>query len=181
MLSPKGFVSKRVSERTKNACHESGHALLAHLEGIPFKYVTIKPDEDSLGHVLLAPFSAKFRPDLDTNAAVRQKIESLVMLDFAGKCAEALLVKRRVPKGFRSDFQDAVEFASYIHSEGRLLSAYLEYLWVRTEATLKMFPNWKAVKALTALLLTRETVPAKEAKTVMEEVRVQGFRDWRVE
>ncbi len=174
-------MGNRISERTKNAYHETGHALLAHLEGVPFKYVTIKPDEDSLGHVLLIPYSAKFRPDLGTNAAVRKRIESLVMVDFAGKCAEELHAKGRVRKGFMGDFHDAVNLASHIHSDERVLSAYLDYLWARTDATLKTAPNWKAVEALAAMLLAKETVTGREAKAAMEEARIRGFRDWEIE
>jgi ATP-dependent Zn protease len=162
-------MRKRLPERTKDAYHESGHVLLAHLEGIHFKYVTIKPDEDSLGHVLLTPYSAKFRPDLNVNAAVRKRVEALVMVDFAGKCAEEILVAGKVPKGFMSDFRDAVNIASHIHADEKVLTAYLAYLMARTEETLEMSPNWEAVETLAALLLTKETVPAKEAKAVMKD------------
>ena len=174
-------AGKRVPERTRTAYHESGHALLAHLERIGFRHVTIRPGEDSLGHVLLRPFSEKFRPDLDVNTDVRRRIESRVMLDFAGRCAEQLLVRGRVRTGFTADFSSAVDLASHIHFDEKLLSSYLDYLWVRTETTLTEPPNWKAVESLAVLLLQKETVGYREAKRVLEQARMRGFADWKAD
>jgi len=79
------------------AHHEAGHAVAAWRLEIPFRYATIIPHEDSLGHVLFNRFpkwcdeeSERYQP-----GRARLWVERRVRVYCAGQIAEAMYHGRR--------------------------------------------------------------------------------------
>ena len=56
--------TRTLRQREVTAYHEAGHAVAAFLEGRPIDFVTILPQEDTLGSVTHPPIGKWFRPDL---------------------------------------------------------------------------------------------------------------------
>jgi hypothetical protein len=71
------------------AYHEAGHVVACFLLKRRFRYATIEPDEDSLGHVLETRLPVSFRPDIDSGPRARAVTEKIIVSLFAGEAAEA--------------------------------------------------------------------------------------------
>jgi len=82
--------STRITKRLRTtAYHEAGHAVAAWWLFLKFRYVTIKPDGDTLGHVKFNRSPKWFSPDIDKSDRVRLFAERHIISSFAGQIAEA--------------------------------------------------------------------------------------------
>jgi hypothetical protein len=68
---------KRIPQIRKTAYHEAGHLILNILARIPFKFVTVIPDETSSGHV--------------ERRRKQGNIETRCMVSLAGPLSECIL------------------------------------------------------------------------------------------
>ena len=71
------------------ACHEAGHAVAAWHTDLKFRRVTIKPEDDSLGHLMHSRFPKWFNPELDKGDRARMYAEHLIVVGSAWQLAEA--------------------------------------------------------------------------------------------
>ena len=78
----------RRTQRLTTAHHEAGHDVAARHTGRTFRHVTIRPADDSLGHVLYRRFSRGFRPDVNHSPRVVATIERQVLIGLAGMATE---------------------------------------------------------------------------------------------
>src|SRR5437016_2249213 len=97
----------------RTAYHEAGHAVAASWLRVPFRYVTIVPDEQdgSLGHIRFTALSKDFGPDIESGSKVRRVLEPRIMVGLAGCAAEAKLVGRYNWVGAHRDWRYAVDDA----------------------------------------------------------------------
>ena len=109
------------------AFHEAGHAVASIWLQRPFKYVTIEPDGDTLGHVHAWVPGKWFRPDLEVTPRVRALIDAEVSVLFAGGIAEKRHVGRSNRHSTRSDYSALVGLALYIGGDERTTDAYVKW------------------------------------------------------
>ena len=117
-------VPPRPEVQRETAYHEAGHALAGILLGQKFKYVTIEPNELSLGHCLFEPWGAlslsPFDLDQDTRRSRRAYVRLVsigVSINLAGIAAEHLVeetVFKERSADPRSDIMKSAERATQI-------------------------------------------------------------------
>ena len=117
-------VPPRPEVQRETAYHEAGHALAGILLGQKFKYVTIEPNEVSLGHCLFEPWGAlslsPFDLDQDTRRSRRayvRLVSIVVSINLAGIAAEHLVkgtVFKERSADPSSDIMKAAERATQI-------------------------------------------------------------------
>lgn len=145
------------------AHHEAGHAVVAHLEGLGIRRVTIVPTEEMRGHVLRTPLPKDFEPD-DLDNRTRNLIEAHARVSLAGHIAQ----KRAFPRSHRGDEEDfsaAVRGVSFLAGDNEMLEAYLHLLHLQTKAMVKT--NWFLVEAVAQALLEQKTLSGRDVKQVI--------------
>jgi hypothetical protein len=175
------------------AYHEAGHALAGILFGQKFKYVTIEPDEERLGHCRFEPWGARslspFDHDHDTPRNRRAHVRLVniaVYIDLAGLAAEHIAGERFIwetPDRPRSDISKAAERAeeitkllrrpieprgnSGVFSKLNLPAEVERYLLRRLEETrLLLTLNREALDALAEALLERTRLSYRQARPI---------------
>ena len=152
------------------AYHEAGHAAIALRLGVNVKKVTIEPDGESLGsvtHDKLLDLSA----GLDTSTRTRLRMEKLVMVGFAGECA----ARKFNPKGFRHwssvlDWRATLLVMDLFYAGGnrKLQDAYLNFLYLWTQAHLNELCVWHGVQRLAEALIEHRTLRGEEVRQVYQ-------------
>jgi hypothetical protein len=144
------------------AFHEAGHAVVAHLLRRKLTRVSIVPSEEFLGFVGTGPLGTSFDPELDMNGRARRVIEREAQIFLAGNAAESVLVGHQVRHGMHHDFEQVVQYLSYVTGTPEEGSAYADWLWVRTRNMVKMPANWNLITALSGRLLDRREMQGRE-------------------
>jgi hypothetical protein len=182
-------------ERT--AYHEAGHAVAFYHLHVPISYVTIVPDEDSLGHVKdpLPNFdpdkldisreaferhcrdgTSPFPPELNryfTECNITLKtadwMERKILVSFAGPLAEQRFANRHNWIGSdREDWRSGFDTASNLVEGGEILQKYVDYLWARAKGLLNNNPwLWAAVEAVVKELLIRKKMGSRLTRKII--------------
>jgi hypothetical protein len=115
-------MKSKTKQRHETAIHESGHAVIAVIFEVPFKYVTIEEDreEGSLGHILHTRSPKWFNPEsgvwrcwnLPEIRRQRQLAERHIMVTQAGKVAHRRFLNSGRPWGHESDDRQAWAMAN---------------------------------------------------------------------
>lgn len=142
---------------------EAGHVVAALAGERPFVRVTIRPDHDSLGHVLYGRFAWRFRPDVDHSPRTTATIEGLVLIGLAGPAAERRFRGRRNWVGAGADIHRAAELGSYLY-DGRTLDRFLDFMLARADDLVASRAHWIRIEATALALMERETLTADEVK-----------------
>ena len=172
-------MAKKTKKLEETAYHEAGHAVMAIHQRVYFHYVTIEPEADSLGHIFYGKWRRKFKPAASTPIdfifsamTLRQRdyVEKHIMVSLAGQTAGAILRGRNNWRGGTSDREHAIEYASAIlaRSSGKMLEAYLRYMFVKTEEALRIPLLWKQVEALAKELLRKKKIDHKTVRKIMK-------------
>ncbi len=123
--------------------------------GLKFKYVTIKPENDSLGHVMHVRPNKWFRPDMDGSERIRLRAENYIVTSFAGQLAEGKFVGRRARWGMHDDNRQAVDLAvSVVGGSQDTVEAFLHFCFLRSRDLVQV--NWGNIQAVAAALLKQE-------------------------
>ena len=163
-----GKKPRRTKKLERIAYHEAGHAVAAFLVRRAFRYVTIKPGEDSLGHILFRKFSDSFRPDIEYDEhKLRPPLEKVIITGLAGHAAESIYAGRNNWVGSRKDFHNAVDYATYLIGEPKELEAYMKWLLIHTRNKLCHPMHWGAVKALAEELLKQDRIGYRKARKII--------------
>jgi hypothetical protein len=151
------------------AYHEAGHAAAAWASGLPIRYVTIAPDQETetLGHMMPGKNPAGFHPDRNMSANARDRIERQLICTFAGPEAEARFAGRRSRIHASGDHHQAVDLASRVYFDGEQLRLYLRLQQLSARALIGQTWVWQAVEALACALLQRTRINAGEARKIM--------------
>jgi hypothetical protein len=160
------------------AFHEAGHAVVACLLGVPFRLVTIKPSEDSLGHVLHNRWPAWADPDSERYNQWRANwwFEIRTRISLAGQMAEAICIGRRPRRYSHSADDDGAEdLALRLCGDGEAASAWLHWLLIGVRRRLAQPQVWHAVEVIADELLNRKTISDKEA----HEIAFGAMRDYQ--
>lgn len=158
---------KKSLNSKKTAYHEAGHATARYFLKLAFKYVTIEPNKDSLGHVKPFPPPDSFQPDTFDDSRTRTRIEKQIIAYYAGHAAEFVLTGRKNWSGASSDNHNAVNLAHYYCGSETQASLFLAWMWQRTVDWIKLPYHWKAVEALAKELIIRQRLSSKDAKKVI--------------
>ena len=158
------------------AYHEAGHAVACVRLGRAFRYATIVPKEDSLGHVLYTSFGASFRPGIDVSSKTERIIDRQVLIALAGMAADRRFVGRRNWRGARSDLDHATEFGSFLHGDDEVLSKYVEYKLAQADSMMRAPIVWVQVEAVAAALLDRQHLAAVEIRRICLAAIADGAR-----
>lgn len=151
--------------RASTAYHEAGHAVVAHYERVRYRYATIRPGEDSFGHVLFRHPGKWFQPDMEKDARHRGYIERVARVDFAGLAAEARFKGRHNWRGASHDLHDAVNLLDYICGSNEEVEAYVNLMRVQARGLVEW--HWNEVQAIADALLVRERLTAAEIAEII--------------
>ena len=164
------------------AYHEAGHAVMAYLIGRRIDYVTIVPNDDSLGHAKTSGIGKKSY-EIEAadywNYAIRKRVDGDVMLRYAGRIAEAYHSGKSSEVGSYSDDQTAAHFAINVTGSGEELDAYLNWLFIRTEKLICFETNWPLVEAVAKELLSVKKMSGRRARKIIQEARNAYFTSWK--
>ncbi|MEJ0068308.1 MAG: hypothetical protein WDO24_05775 [Pseudomonadota bacterium] len=163
--------------REATAYHEAGHAMMAFLEDVRVKRISIKPNAESTGRVLHAEVMRRSDSDMVRYGAgesvakgwrARLRIESLVRICLAGPIAQRTFNPRtwRAHHG-ASDHDLAIRALELLASSDRQIKAYQHLLVVQVEEAVMMPMRWSCVQALAAALLENEELVCDEAVSII--------------
>jgi ATP-dependent Zn protease len=163
------------------AYHEAGHAVAMHMTGRHARLVTIEPDPaaGTLGHCEHIGLDHYFpeMTDTDTLAACPEdvaRLEDDVVTWFAGHAAERAYTGRSNYRGARGDRRAARELAGFVTVNAKERSAFLRWLWIRTEALVDT-PQWRAaIQAVAETLLAQRTLDGEQLAAI---IRVAIIRE----
>jgi ATP-dependent Zn protease len=159
---------KTSSKLESVAYHEAGHTVAAYEMNCRFKYVTIIPQEDSLGRCRLT-FYKQFRPDIHNDSKTRTYTEKAIICLLGGITAEKKFTGRLNRNGAYKDLSTAMQLvASHVGNE-KEMHAYYNWLWIRTENFWEMDYLWASVKELAVTLLKEQKISYQRARRIIAE------------
>ena len=163
------------------AYHEAGHAVLAYLIGRRIDYVTIVPNDDSLGHAKTSGIGKKSY-EIEAadywNYAIRKLVDGDLMLHYAGQIAETHH-SGKTAVGSLSDDETAINMGTYVTGSEEELDAYLHWLFIRTEKLICFETNWPLVEAVAKELLSVKKMSGRRARKIIQEARNAYFTSWK--
>ncbi len=146
------------------AYHEAGHAVasfLLHVDTI--NAISVIPDEVSEGRTHHSAPGRNYHPDYDDSPRTRSKTEKRIMSYLAGDVAESLLLKWKKLNTNLTDYQKAVDLASYqCDGEPDETGAYVTFLYYKTRNLLRRAENWTAISDLASILIERRRIGRRE-------------------
>ena len=158
----------KYSRLKSTAYHEAGHAVACYFLHFPFKYLTIEPEKDTLGHVKRFPHPKSFHPDYEGDTKTLNRIEKNIITSYSGSAAEFILTGK-YNSGGGTDSQYARELADHYCGGPEETEAFLKWMW---ERTINWVQNpdfhWDAVEALAQELLKKSRLTSKEAKQIIK-------------
>lgn len=168
---PKTFTRRR---REATAYHEAGHAVAALHEDRPFKYVTIKPSEDSIGHVHYEASVVR----TSARMADRNFMDyGRLLVSLAGCKAERRRMGRHNHAGAYEDYRRAVEVVCLTGETGGMMEdrpfvrSVVRAAMQEAEDLVNMW--WPEVDAVAKALVARETLSRSDVLDVINAERVR--------
>jgi len=149
------------------AYHEAGHAVVACRLRRPFRYVTIEPESDSLGHVRKYSWARTLEKTKEEGAspAMQRRLEHDILMMYAGPHAEAKHTGRQNRRGASHDNANAVSMGGLLHDYSSVvLERYLDYLWARAEELVRGPFLWRLIGAVADDLLQRRRLSKKQVR-----------------
>lgn len=164
-----GTTLDMANELHRTAVHEADHAVVAHLLHVKIRYVTIVPEEDSLGHV--KPHVVHFGRHgvFDDRLKGSDRAERHIMVYFAGQLAQRKFAPRsRWRLGGEHDQKEAMDLFWHIsHPDQKARNLQLALLWRKTECCVE--GGWKEINAVAKALLARRTLTLDDVADVIDE------------
>jgi hypothetical protein len=161
----------------KTAYHEAGHAVAAFYMKRPFRYVTIEPDEDCLGHIMYKKFRDSFNPEIGSDREIRKPLEKAITTAFAGPIAEQIFSGRKNIVGAKGDLRDALNYAFYLCGSPEETEAYVNWLWIRTKNMIRQPAKWCSVEGLAKELLDYRKIEYMKARRIIKESFEKAVRE----
>lgn len=152
------------------AYHEAGHAALAFFHRVPFKYVTIVPneEEDTLGHVLHRKWPESLRPYSHFVTRFRVYVEKRIMVLLAGPLAETKSTGRRNLIHARSDHRTIANLAGYVCTSDAEAKHFVAWLEERTRQFLETDVVWAGLTGIVKELLAHNVLSSNKARAAYD-------------
>ncbi len=175
---PKGALT-----RAQTAHHEAGHAVAFAILRLSLAAATIKPGDRGGGHVEIKPKGRRlFKKVRGQDAFIKNNkphiptLRKQLVACAAGSYAQQWYCRKsgeRCAGGDASDFAAATKIAEQIAAvaNGRETVDWL-IRWSEGEALRLVVHHWRAIEAVAAALLERETVGAREIHELVSEAKV---------
>ena len=151
------------------AYHEAGHAVISIKEGIVGVQASIKPDENTLGHVNhdFPLKGVQLDCIIDLSCSEREQVESLVKVHLTGSIAEEIfnpiLFSKYEPQS-HADYNSVLNLLEHLVGSVEELEAYIKLLHIQTKQALSDPDIWKIVKTLANELLKKESLTENEIR-----------------
>jgi hypothetical protein len=167
----------RQRELERTSAHEAGHAVVAVLMGVPFRRVTVIPDETFAGRVDLANVEPPahvdpFNENWDVKAA-REYWAARICGALAGPLAETLHTRCWQQQPISDEDTDefkAWEIAGYFYSPAKA-DRWLNRLRFQTLERLRTPDVQVAVEAVARELVKRKTLNSSRVHSLIRQVR----------
>jgi hypothetical protein len=143
--------------------HEAGHVFAAFRLRVPFKSVSIEPDDDSLGRLVNERLRIREIEWYSMPPRTRDRLERLAMVSLAGEYGERLVSKRVSPHSGSIDRRNVARVIVHLCGSTEEATPYVRWLDARTKAMINAAHNRPAIDAVAAALLERRTLSAREA------------------
>lgn len=160
---------------TGTAYHEAGHAVVRALLGLSVRKVTVKPTEDTLGHVAGAPLPqwlcrvVEVDDPWDHAWALRKILNEITSM-YAGALAERLKTRRALNvDGAYYDHRQIADFAITVTPESHPKEMQALCAWLELRASRLLREHWKAVEAVAQALLEKRTLTGNQVLTAIAE------------
>lgn len=161
------YMSSRRNKGT--AYHEAGHAVIACIEGVKFRYVSIVPGEDFAGLVRLY----KLPEDVELGAGstrARKQAEARIMMAFAGALATRHAFPRsRSGQASGPDLDMAFGCAMAFTGSEDEMNAYVNWLHIRTKQMVESRLVWPLIEAVANALRERQSLNASDVKDIIDQ------------
>ncbi len=172
-MSPKARIRKAT------AFHEAGHAVIAYLEGVKFRYVTVNPGEDFAGMVRLhkVPQSVELG---EWTPWARHQAEARIMLSLAGGYAAAQVF----PRSHSSRLSDADWYlidcclGEYGGSNTDERNAYFRWLEIRTRNKVRFRLVWPLIESVADALMERKTLKCSEVGEIIRQTQKRLLEEY---
>lgn len=168
------------------AHHEAGHAVIAHLMGIPFKSILVdhQPFTDEFGRPALGTiifdrewpdWAIPCKPSFDRKRA-RDYAARDVRMTLAGPLAETLFTRcwQDLPMNEGDDEFMAFEVAELLYSQRKTQHQWVNRLRFQTLELLMRPDVWAAVEALATALVQHQMLNARQACHVIRQSRTSA-------
>lgn len=163
------------------AYHEAGHAVVRwHYRLRMPKYVTIIPDEDSLGHIFGHKFPGKFDfGETEWSGQTQLLLERRIRSIFAGPLAQ----KKFHPRGFRhahaaGDYDQIADLGLRLGGDDETASAHIKLLELQTRNLLNTPQIWLFIEAVAEALLEQKKLSGKQVREVIRKALDKKFGAW---
>jgi hypothetical protein len=162
------MTEARIRRLEHIAHHEAGHAVAAVAFRKSFRYVTIEPDDDSLGHIIFQKRAASFRPDIcgDLRTRVLSKTARSYLLP--DRARERTSADARNGAVRDSDMENAFSMIDYMSNDPKETKAYIAWLAVRSRGFVCSEVHWPQIEAVARELLAK---PKGERRLSARQVR----------
>jgi len=152
------------------AYHEAGHAVVAWRLCVPFRHVTIIPEEGNLGHVLRSQIPKWCREESDSynEDRARMFMEKRVQVAFAGQIAQHIH-QGEPPTSYSNggDDQEVIDLAFKFGGPTReIAEAWLNWLFLLTKDVVES--HCKPILAVANALLERKHLTKAEVVEVID-------------
>jgi ATP-dependent Zn protease len=161
-------MGKPTKALISTAYHEAGHVVAAYIECIKLKKATIIPSEDYLGVVVRQRMEKRIRDAFEfgeITPAKRARLESFIMMSYAGGIAQQKHRGRANHIGSSSDYDNVVDLAMMATGSVEETEAYLKWLYVRTKQVVNVY--WYLIEAIAEALLEHQTLSAADIERIM--------------
>jgi hypothetical protein len=165
------------------AFHEAGHAVVMVRLGLATKRVTILGDEESLGHSEASELGQWFRPDIEVDSRVARRIQSEVMVGWAGTLAEERAGRddeEALRRGAQRDLDKIAWLSGFVTESTEEQEAYISWLGIRTDNLLGRWDVCPCVEAVTDDLLERRTLSGRRVREVYRDAITRRLELGRV-
>ena len=141
------------------AYHESGHAVIHHLNGGAISRLSIDRADPRRGTQTASPPGSEKKPALGHIIAV------LVAGDVAGQ--EHGTAENLTTAGSRVDYDQAFRAAAEAGFDRDEARTMIDSKWERVRTQLRETANWQLVEALAQALLKQRTLDAEQVKAIL--------------